>query len=146
MPVKHKLGRPLKFTSAKQLERKVHEYFNSCDTSEKKYTITGLAISLGLTRKQLIEYQERETFKNVINGAKAIIEAQVEEILLSGKAQAGSIFWLKNQGWSDKQEIEVNDITKLSKDELIDKIKSLSTIVPVRAKQAAQSAKTGTDN
>ena len=135
---KAKTGRPLRYRSASELERKILAYFDKQDELKKPYTITGLARTLGMTRKMLIEYQARDLFRNVIEAAKTRIEESVEEILLSGKAQAGAVFWLKNKGWSDRQEITVEDVTKLSKDQLIGKIKSLSNVAPI--KKVAQSA------
>lgn len=124
MPLKSKIGRPLKFSSARQLEKKVQEYFDQC---EEKPTVTGLANYLGLSRRQLIEYQGREEYNNVIKGARSMIEERVEQQLLYGKqSPAGLIFWLKNQGWSDTQEINFNDITKLTKEELVEKIKQMA--------------------
>lgn len=120
------MASPLKYRSAKQLDKYVQNYFAQCDEQQKKYTITGLALHLGMTRKMLIEYGERETFKKVIQTARTRIEQQVEETMLNGKAIAGCIFWLKNQGWTDEQQINVNDITQLTKDELINKVRSLA--------------------
>lgn len=128
-------GRPLKYRSAMELERVIENYFQQQDSKEKPYTITGMALFLGMTRKNLIEYGERENFVNVINRARARIESQVEDMLLTGKNQAGCIFWLKNQGWSDKQEIEVNDITQLPKDELVRKLQAKIKQLPT-TKQA----------
>lgn len=130
-------GRPLKFRTAVELQRKIDAYFDKCDEENKPYSIEQLATSIGIARQTLWEYQGRDKFADAIKMAKQRIAGNVEQIMLSGKAQAGCIFWLKNHGWSDKQEIEVNDISKLSKDELIDKVKSLASIVPVRPKKQA---------
>jgi len=137
------IGRPLKFRSAIELERKIIEYLNDC---EGRLTFTGLAVHLGMTRKMLIEYGERETFRDVINGAKAIIESKVEELLLYSKqSPAGLIFWLKNQGWKDVSQVDVNELNKLSREELLEKVKSITSLasfasqkpLPNPAKQAA---------
>lgn len=137
MPPKPKLGRPLKFSSVMAFGRKVDEYFQTCGD---KPTITGLATHLGLSRKQLIEYGNRADYGNVVKGAKSLIEAKVEERLLYSKhSPAGLIFWLKNQGWSDTQQIDVNDISGKSKDQLIDMIKGIAK------PQVVKRGKTGTD-
>ena len=138
---------PLKYRSATQLDKYIQDYFRQCDEDKRKYTITGLAVHLGMTRKMLIEYGERETFKKVILTARSRIEQQVEEILLSGKSQAGAIFWLKNAGWTDKQEIEVNDVTELTKDELIERIRrAAGKKVAMHPKNTADTSKKAAAN
>lgn len=136
------LGRPKSYRTATELEKHCLKYFAECDTKGKPYTITGLASSLGISRSTLHGYGKSKDFSNVIKGAITRIEANVEEIMLSGKAQAGSIFWLKNHGWHDKQEIDVNDISKLSRDELIEKVKNLAGIsLNAKPKATAESVK-----
>lgn len=138
----HNLGRPKVFRTASELERHCRKYFEECDKAQKPYTITGLAASLGIARTTLHTYGGRDDFKSVVKGALTHIEASVESIMLQGKAQAGSIFWLKNHGWHDKQEIDVNDISKLSRDELLEKVKSLAGIsLAARPKPATESVK-----
>ncbi len=58
--------------------------------------------------------------------AKVHIEAFVEELLLTKQSAAGPIFWLKNFGWTDRQEVHQTTTTididpgrdKLSDDQL----------------------------
>lgn len=128
------IGRPKVFNSAVELERFCLAYFKECEVKEEPYTISGLAASLGISRNCLHQYGKRPEFNDVIKGAITIIEASVEKIMLQGKAQAGSIFWLKNHGWHDKQEIDVNDISKLSREELLEKVKSIAGLASL-AKQ-----------
>lgn len=136
------LGRPKIFRSATELERHILKYFAECEIKEKPYTIAGLASSLGISRNTLHQYGKREDFRDVIKGAVTHIEASVESIMLQGKAQAGSIFWLKNHGWHDKREIDVNDISKMSRDELLEKVKSLAGIsLAAKPKTVTESAK-----
>ena len=73
------------------------------------YTITGLAIELGLDRKALINYSEKDEFSNTIKKAKTIVENWLEEHLISGQGNAtGIIFNLKNNyNWRDKQEVDI---------------------------------------
>jgi len=102
-------------------------------------TLTGLANHLGINRNTLLDYEGREEFASVIKGARSLIEQRVEELLLYSKqGQAGLIFWLKNAGWQDKTEIEVNDISKLSNDELASKLSSkLQALTGGKAKVAS---------
>jgi hypothetical protein len=114
------IGRPRKFRTPKEMERHILQYLKENDG---KLTLTGLANHVGINRNTLLDYEGREEFAGVIKGARSLIEQRVEELLLYSKqGQAGLIFWLKNAGWQDKTEIEVNDISKLSNDELADKL------------------------
>ncbi|NTV51274.1 MAG: hypothetical protein HGA69_00355 [Desulfobulbaceae bacterium] len=113
------------------MQKYVDEYFQKCDDNNCPYTITGLALHLGLTRKSLNNYEGRQEFLPVIKAARERVQLSVETILLSGKAQAGSIFWLKNHGWADKQEIEVSDMSKMSREELIERIKKTAGLALV---------------
>lgn len=119
------MARPLKYRSATQLERHISKYFAERDREKKPYTITGLAIHLGIDRKTLKNYADREMFVPVIKAAQARIEDYVEQQLITGRNQAGCIFWLKNHDWTDKTEIDVNDITQLTKDDLVKKLERM---------------------
>jgi len=75
----------------------------------KPYTITGLAIGVGLTRRGLLDYEEKGEFSHTITMAKAKVEDYAESHLFSGRNAAGAIFSLKNNyGWKDKTEQEVS--------------------------------------
>lgn len=109
-------GRPCKFESAEEVQKKIDEYFKTCDENGKPYTVSGLAYALDTSRKVLLEYQEKDEFSNTIKKAKARIEQFNEELLYSKDVPTvGVIFNLKNNyDWKDKQEIEAdvnNDVT-----------------------------------
>lgn len=122
-----KVGRPLKWKTAEELQEKIDEYFNSCyeDVSItedkvikkliKPFTITGLALALDTNRETLMNYQEKEEFFDTIKKAKLRIENFAEEQLFLGKNTAGVIFNLINnyKGWSNKTEIESNQNIKI---------------------------------
>lgn len=100
-----KMGRPLKYKSVEDLDDAIKEYF---DKNPAKPTICGLALDLGfMDRQSLRDYSEREDFSCSIKRAISRIESMHEENLYSNGA-AGSIFWLKNRDWKDKQEHEGN--------------------------------------
>jgi len=151
-------GRPLIFKSAEELQSKIDEYFDSCYDEHwimdgdgkwhpvldrygnpekirvRPFTISGLALHLGVDRKTLLNYEEREEFFPTIKNAKTRIENYTEEQLYnsSAKNMTGIIFNLKNNyGWVDKQEVDNNlsgqvgqtithDLRKLSPKELAD--------------------------
>jgi hypothetical protein len=110
---KHKNGRPRKYKTASEVEYKIDKYFAECDEENRPYTVTGLALALGMSRQDLLNYSERtddegKSFFDTIKKAKNKIESRIEEGLLSGRYNStGAIFNLKNNyGWKDKQEVE----------------------------------------
>jgi len=126
-------GRPRQFKTVEELNRLVDLYFLTMrvreegrdelfnDLSEeelqicsdipgKKATVTGLALTLNLTRQGLINYEKRDEFVDAIKNAKTRIEMLLEE-RLSDSSPAGTIFNLKNNyNWQDKHEQTV-DVT-----------------------------------
>lgn len=75
-------------------------------SAQKPYTITGLALALGTSRKVLLDYEDRKEFSDTIKEAKLKIENFVEARLFENNV-AGPIFNLvNNYGWKNKQEVE----------------------------------------
>jgi len=97
-------GRPLKFETPEEIENLATTYFKKCDAKKQFYTITGLALALDTDRVTLCEYAKRPEFTNTIKKIKNKVIAQVELLTLN-KGHSGAIFWMKNFGWTDKQEI-----------------------------------------
>lgn len=141
------VGRPLKFKTAEELQIKIDDYFESCHEEmwkrtydkesgeptgwepildrhgnimkqlSKPFTVSGLAIALGTSRRVLIEYEKKgEEFSNTIKKAKALCEQFAEESLFTSKQTAGVIFNLKNNyDWVDKQEVnQTGELTVLT--------------------------------
>jgi len=98
------MGRPPKYKTAEELQKKIDEYFEAHD----KYTISGLAYNLGFDgRQSFYDYEKKDEFSYTIKRARLRIEMYYEELLTKGGGISGSIiFALKNFGWTDKQEIE----------------------------------------
>lgn len=97
------MGRPMKYQTLEELEEAIVTYF---EENPKYPTITGLALHLGFdSRRSFYNYQERKQFSQVMKRAALRIESIHEANLYSG-APTGSIFWLKNRDWKDKQEQE----------------------------------------
>lgn len=99
-------GRPLKFKSVKELQKKIDAYFARCEKDDEPLTITGLALALDTSRETLMEYGEREEFVDTIKKAKLKIE-HAYELRNIKRGNAGDIFALKNFGWKDKTESDV---------------------------------------
>ena len=116
---KNKGGRPLKFKSPDELQKRIDEYYNWANENRKHITVTGLAWFLGTNRQTLLNYEnensdlyrniknsEKVKFIDAIKNAKARIEMEYEESLFYKNSSVGAIFTLKNNyGYVDKQEI-----------------------------------------
>ena len=117
----------LKFKSKKALQEAIDNYFLECDQgrmvtffNKKKeewitaqrpipYTIEGLAESLKVTTRTLINYEKNEDYFPIISGAKAKIARMLMEDGLMG---ANNPIMTKlnlsaNFGYSEKSEVEV---------------------------------------
>lgn len=104
---KNKGGRPRIIESPERMDELVDEYVKQCKGEKKRpITLTGCILHLGLSsRESLSLYEERKEFIDSVKRLKMIVENTYEENL-HGTTAAGSIFALKNMGWSDKHEIE----------------------------------------
>lgn len=127
-------GRPPKYKSVKEMQKKIDEYFESCEgkplmiNGEQQYnkqgypiildrkhpTITGLALALGFSgRSDLLYYQKHkkdsDKFYDTITRAKSRVEAQMEESLFHKDSSNGAQFALRNnfKDWdADKKQEE----------------------------------------
>lgn len=124
-------GRPPEFSDPKELENRISDYFEHIkgEFEEKEIpdpddptgfvlekvwsrypeppTITGMCLFLGFeSRQSFHDYQKKKEFSYAIKKARLQIECEYEKALQTSKNPTGSIFALKNMGWSDKQEIE----------------------------------------
>lgn len=97
-------GRPLKFQSVEELQKKIDAYFNS--TPKEEWTITGLALALDVCRDTILDYKEKPEFVDSISRAYDMVHNSYE-IGLRKRGNAGDIFALKNFGWKDKTESEL---------------------------------------
>lgn len=96
-------GRPPKYETAEDLQKKVDEYFSQDDV---KLTISGLCYFLGFeSRQSFYAYENKPEFSYTVKRARAMIEQMYEEKLLSNHV-TGAIFALKNLGWVDRQTID----------------------------------------
>lgn len=113
-------GRPLKYKTEKELSEAIEKYFKN--TPEREWTVTGLAMTIGLDRKALVEYGNKEEFSNTIKKAKEKVQESYEKDLRR-YGRSGDIFALKNFGWKDKQEVEsTNENINMTYEEYISKV------------------------
>lgn len=132
---KHPGGRPPRYTSVKQIEGLIEDYFKQCAgepimvtnpetgemepmlnkygepvvTGAKPPTVTGLALALGFTtRLGLLNYEGKPEFANTIKIAKSKVEEYAETRLFDRDGANGAKFSLANnfKGWSEKQEVK----------------------------------------
>jgi len=84
--------------------------------------VTGLALALGMSRSQLLEYQGRKQFQYAIEHAKRLIECSYEERLIANKGSAhGLMFVMKNNyGYQEKIEQEISSNIRHITDEPMD--------------------------
>lgn len=138
-------GRPPKYETPEQLEELIGKYFDECVPvpltytkgdqelvltdkngnpvySDNPPTVAGLAFHLGFVSRQSIYDYEVKTddFAYIVKRSRLLIEEYHEKRLSTASSPVGSIFWAKNHGWSDKQEIEHSggvDMTTMSQEE-----------------------------
>jgi hypothetical protein len=113
------MARPPIFETAEEFKAAADAYFDGCDKAEEVPTVNGLALALGFnSRQSLLNYSAREEFLDTVKGVRTRLEAAWEK-RLAGPNAAGTIFWLKNQGWTDKTETEhsgtVTNIQKIER-------------------------------
>lgn len=104
------VGRPRAFKTKEELEDRILSYWARCEKYNKPYTLSGLALWIGIDRKTLYNYSQKDEFFLTIKKAKDIVEASMEERALNNESNTTfSIFALKNNfDWTDKREIEQN--------------------------------------
>jgi hypothetical protein len=119
----HPGGRPLLYKTPEEMKVAIDEYFEWCDNriikgfddktgkefayiSPAPYTMSGLARRLGMDRRTLVDYTERDQFLPTIKAARERVHEDVETRLME-KTATGAIFNLKNNfGWKDESKIE----------------------------------------
>jgi hypothetical protein len=101
------MARPPKFQTADEFDAVADAYFEACKPSGESDgdipTVNGLCLALDICRDTLWEYAKKPAFSDAVKRARTRLEAAWER-RLAGNACTGAIFWLKNQGWSDKSE------------------------------------------
>ena len=103
-------GRPLKFQSPDDLATAIDNYFFT--TAQAEYTITGLCLAIGTNKQVLLDYQNRQGYKDIVDEAKLIVE-NAYELSLRRHGRSGDIFALKNFGWRDDRRIDVGPTVML---------------------------------
>lgn len=93
------------------IEKKIQKYFDECDALNvgeekvvKPYTLSGLICSMGVTRTEFEKLMRNKKYAQKLYGAKAKIEAFIEENALNGglSANAAANSLKYNFGWGEK--------------------------------------------
>lgn len=115
----NKGGRPPAFESPEDMENEIQAYFDMQVENKGIITVAGLAYNLGFeSRQSLQDYKQKEEFTYIIKRAVLFIENCYEE-KLSGTTPTGAIFALKNMGWKDKIEQEINTNVHLTDEPIV---------------------------
>ena len=108
-----KVGRPLKFPSVEELQKKIDDYFEDRKITGRPATVTGLCLWLDQTsREVLMSYQDKDEYTDTLLRAKLRCQEYAEEQMYTLKNPAGPIFALKNFGWSDAKQVDIQNTTK----------------------------------
>lgn len=110
-----------KYKTPEELVSVIKQYFDDCDRRKKPYTMSGLALFIGLTTQRLRDYEKNykgTEYAEIIERAKQTIETYTAEATFDNKKFQGAKFNLQNNfGWSEKQDTnisgEVTEIIKL---------------------------------
>ena len=111
-PAVRPIGRPPTFDSPEQLEQLADAYFTECKGDEDQDvkpitpTVNGLCLALGCCRETIWDYAKKPEFAHAVKRVRSRLEMAWEQ-RLAGQNVVGAIFWLKNQGWTDKTELDV---------------------------------------
>jgi len=102
------VGRPKKWESAEVMQVAIDKYFDDKKASGDPVTVTGLAITLDLTRAGLINYAKEEEFFHTVKIAKMRVEEIVEGYLQNGNAGGAKFVLINNNEWAEKSETTLN--------------------------------------
>ena len=95
-----------RYATSKEFDKAVDDYVETCKISGEPLTVTGMCLHLGFTsRASLDSYAKNAEFTSSVQRARLIVENAYEKNLVQkGVSPVGSIFSLKNMGWTDKVE------------------------------------------
>lgn len=87
------------------IQGKIDAYFDECEDKEERPTFCGLALALDYAALQSLRENARAGNPISLPIKKAMLRIdETYEKALHGNTPTGSIFALKNRGWSDKQD------------------------------------------
>ena len=130
---KSNAGRPLKFKSPEEMQLAIDKYIDECENNTREVysrklqeittlsapiplTIEGLVCVLGIDRKTLLNYQNKDEFFHTVKEIKdRVLKNQVEMAMCGEADKTMTIFLLKNnQSYADKTEVKLEGDMKYS--------------------------------
>lgn len=105
--MKRRVTRKPIFATPKDMMRAVNAYFDTADENETPYTVSGLCLHIGMSRESFLSNKYDPIYADVIDQAKLLLQQQHEINLLTHRQTKGTVFALKNLGWSDKASLDV---------------------------------------
>ena len=112
----------LDISDPEAVRERIGWYFLHCAEADMKPTVTGLALSLGVSKETLQDWTagrgRKGTHMEMIRMAKMIIEDQINSYMENGKINpVAGIFLLKNHfGYKDQQETIITPNTSMGDD------------------------------
>lgn len=133
------VGRPLTFKSVEELDAAIETFLGDCSphkskraflkekddgttywavaeymTDQKPITVSAAALALGVNRRTLLDYKEREEFLPSIERLLAHCEAYAESMLFTHAANGAKFNLINNyrgkyQAWAEKHEVSGPD-------------------------------------
>ncbi|MGL4998247.1 MAG: terminase small subunit [Cetobacterium sp.] len=140
---KEKIATPEKFYKC------VQEYYEMCSANsrevatnkgiqfiEKPFTISGLCLNLGITKRKLGQLSKMEFYREIVEYCFLLSENYLEEGMLSGKINTlASMLALKNHfGWrdnrreSEEKSVVVNIVNERPKEKIAERVDDQATI------------------
>lgn len=121
-----KLGRPKIFKSVADIDKRVEDYKQYLTKEKKPPTMAGLAYYLDVDRKTLYNYSHQDDFFPTIKKYRDWVMMNLEELSID-KGGGGTVFLLKNYGYTDKQVVEQNvDFKQSPIDKLVESIDAIN--------------------
>lgn len=112
-----KLNNNTRFKTLEELQFRINEYFDEMHSLHRPYTMSGLALWLGVTTKTLRSWEKDygdTVYTDIIKFAKQRVENYAEESLYDNRKSSGAKFVLENYfDLSEKHSVEANVNTKL---------------------------------
>ena len=101
---------PPKFDTPEDFDYMVDLFVATCEAKNEPLTIPGLTLFLGFADKSsLYHYQKKKAFANSVKRARTLIEESTVKRSMGSHA-AGAIFMLKNMGYTDRQNIQIDPV------------------------------------
>lgn len=112
-----KMNNNCRFKTLEELQEKINEYFDKMHQNHRPYTISGLALWLGVTTTTLKKWENDygdTVYTDIIKFAKQRVENYAEESLYDNRKCSGAKFVLENYfDLAEKHSVDANVNAKL---------------------------------